>query len=172
VTPGRMPADRLVLCIFSALVVAPWAILLFYTKHEEGCRASAAEAAFLYSPVLHAALVLAYAGPPWFTLAAMSHAAHAKMGGIEALAHRRLQWIICTRLLPTWIWLYAFLYNYRHDDVAVFVAGLMLGLTCIECKLVGCSGGGGFAMAVQMVGAVGLVAVSAEDARLCGERVL
>ena len=117
-----MGADRAVLVVFSVTVVLPWALLLFVTRHEEGCPAAAAEAAVLYNPFVHGALVLAYAGPPWFTLADMAAKAAAELGGYEALSHRRLQWIIVSRLVPVWAWLYAFLYNTRHDDVAVFIA--------------------------------------------------
>lgn len=114
--------DKAVLLVFSFAVVAPWMVLIFITKHEEGCPAAAKEAAVLYNPVVHAALVIAYAGPPWFTLANMAAKAAADLGGFDALAHRRLQWIIVSRLLPVWAWLYAFLYNYRHDDLPVFLA--------------------------------------------------
>ena len=121
---------------------------------------------------MHAVLVFAYAGPPWFTLANTAAKAAANLGGYDALTHRRLQWIIASRLLPVWMWLYAFLYNYRHDDVAVFVACLMFVETCVEVKLVGCERSVTACVAVQTAAAIGLIYISAEDARLCGERVL
>jgi len=117
-----MGIDRVVLLFFSVTIGLPWLVLLFVTSHEEGCPAAAEEAALLYNPFVHIALVLAYAGPPWFTLAQLAAKAASDLGGYDALAHRRLQWIIVSRLLPVWAWLYAFLYNSRHDDVAVFIA--------------------------------------------------
>ena len=153
------------------VVAVPWALLLLWIPHPTlSCPAAVEEAAVLYSPLLHAALVTAYAGPPWFVLES-GGSRRVEIGSRGALTHRRLQWIIFSRLLPTWLWLYAFLYNYRHDDVAVFVAFIMFCMCCVEYGL-RCGECAALAMVAQMTGAIGLVVVSAEDARLCGERVL
>lgn len=47
----------------------------------------------------------------------------------------------------------------------------MFAETLVEIRIVGCNRIAGCA-AVQVAAAIGLIAVSAEDARLCGERVL
>ena len=48
----------------------------------------------------------------------------------------------------------------------------MFAETCVEIKLVGCTGASNVFVAVQMFAVILLVVISAEDARLCGERVL